>query len=49
MDEKVYKCTVCGGIEYPCVLTIKSSGNIADPPTNCPLSLYKPKWEEVKE
>ena len=49
MPEKIFKCVVCAGNDYPCILAVSSTGSIADNPTKCPFNLYNPKWEEVKE
>ena len=49
MPEKIFKCEVCGGNEYPCILAVTSTSILSDNPTQCPFSLFNPKWEEVKE
>ena len=49
MSEKIFKCVVCGGNDTPCILAVSTSGGNIRQPIECPFSLCKPEWEEVKE
>ena len=49
MSEKIFKCVVCGGNANLCILAVSSTSNFSADPTQCPFSIDKPKWEEVKE
>lgn len=49
MIEKIFKCVMCEGNVYPCVLSVKSATKILIPPTKCPFEDGDSKWEEVKE
>lgn len=47
--EKIYKCIVCGGNEYPCILGETSYHKNLKAPTKCPFGFKGAKWREVKE
>lgn len=49
MIKKIYKCVICGGNVYPCILTEKSKTKSLCVPIKCPFGFEEPKWEEVKK
>ena len=49
MIEKIFKCIVCEGNVYPCVLSIKTEAKTLVEPTKCPFDGGNPNWEEVSK